>query len=123
MRDVTKYVNLVLSFAITVGLGLYLGYLGGNWLDNHLHTSPLFLLLGILLGLATAFKILIEDTLPGLDFGPDQDDDPPAGDQVSQRAQEVREDTKRTRQELFGEQAPDQGGERGKDATRGDRED
>ena len=43
------------------GMGWYvavctvLGILGGTWLDNKLGTSPLFILSGILLGLAVAF--------------------------------------------------------------------
>lgn len=44
-----------------VGLGWYvafciiLGLLGGIWLDGRLHVAPLFTLVGLALGLITAF--------------------------------------------------------------------
>lgn len=44
-----------------VGMGWYvatcivLGIVGGIWLDTQTHTTPLFLLLGLFLGLASAF--------------------------------------------------------------------
>jgi len=44
-----------------VGVGFYvagsivLGVAGGRWLDVRLHTEPLFLVIGLLLGLAVAF--------------------------------------------------------------------
>ena len=44
-----------------VGLGWYvavclvLGIVGGVWLDRELHVTPLFLLLGLALGLGAAF--------------------------------------------------------------------
>ncbi len=44
-----------------VGLGWYivacigLGLVAGLWLDDHLHTSPWLMLLGLLVGLGAAF--------------------------------------------------------------------
>ena len=47
------------AFRLT-GIGFYIaaciliGIFGGLWLDNKLHTSPLFILLGLVLGLGLA---------------------------------------------------------------------
>jgi ATP synthase protein I len=44
-----------------IGVGFYIvicivgGVLGGLWLDGSIHTQPLFLLVGLFLGLALAF--------------------------------------------------------------------
>ena len=42
-----------LGWYIVVSIGL--GLAGGLWLDDRLHLSPLFTLLGLLLGLGIAF--------------------------------------------------------------------
>ena len=48
---VTKSLDLGLQFAVAIGLCLY----GGYWLDNKLHTMPLFVIIGILLGSSAGF--------------------------------------------------------------------
>ena len=48
------YLGLGMQFAVAILLGLW----GGWWLDNRLSVSPLFLLLGALLGGATGFYAL-----------------------------------------------------------------
>ena len=50
-----RYINLALSFGISMILILLLGIFGGDWLDRRLGTSPLFLLLGIFLGVGAGF--------------------------------------------------------------------
>ncbi len=35
----------------TIAIAILLGVLAGNWLDGHFHTHPLFLLIGLVLGL------------------------------------------------------------------------
>jgi F0F1-type ATP synthase assembly protein I len=47
-----------LGFAIAVPLALFT--VGGLWLDDRLGTSPLFMLLGIVLGLASAGGLIAE---------------------------------------------------------------
>jgi ATP synthase protein I len=61
MRRVAPFLNLGLTFAVTVGLGVA----GGWWLDRWLNTSPYLLLAGILLGLAAAFLGFFRAVLPG----------------------------------------------------------
>lgn len=54
-----KYVNFGLSFGLTLAITLYLLYKGGAWLDQRLGTSPLFMMVGIILALATVFRQLV----------------------------------------------------------------
>ena len=44
----------VLGIGWFVAIAILLGVLGGLWLDNKLGTRPIFLILGIVLGLAVA---------------------------------------------------------------------
>lgn len=60
-RGALKYLNFGISFGLTLAITVYLLYLGGNWLDNKLGTSPLFVMLGILLAVATVFKQLLSE--------------------------------------------------------------
>jgi F0F1-type ATP synthase assembly protein I len=57
-----KYLNFALSFGLTLVITLYLLYQGGKWLDKRLGTEPLFMILGILLAVATIFRQLIVET-------------------------------------------------------------
>lgn len=61
-----NYVHFGLSFGLTMAISIYLGFKGGLWLDNYLHTEPLFLIIGILLGIGVTFKNLL-DNLKKLD--------------------------------------------------------
>ena len=54
-----KYINFALSFGLTLVITVYLLYHGGRWLDRHLGTEPLFMIIGILLAVATVFRQLI----------------------------------------------------------------
>lgn len=56
-----KYINFGVSFGLTMGITVYLLYLGGSWLDGRLGTTPLFMVLGILLAIVTVFKQLLSD--------------------------------------------------------------
>lgn len=58
---VAKYINFGLSFGLTMAITVYLLYQGGKWLDNRFGTDPVFMFLGIVLGIAAVFKRLIAD--------------------------------------------------------------
>jgi ATP synthase protein I len=53
-----------------LGIGFYIafcivaGILGGLWLDTKFHTKPIFLLIGLVLGLVAAFWGLYQMLLP-----------------------------------------------------------
>jgi F0F1-type ATP synthase assembly protein I len=42
------------QFGITLAISVVLGYFVGHWLDERLNTSPIFTLIGVLLGLVAA---------------------------------------------------------------------
>jgi F0F1-type ATP synthase assembly protein I len=42
------------QFGITLAASVVLGYFAGHWLDERLNTSPVFTLIGVLLGLVAA---------------------------------------------------------------------
>jgi len=44
----------VLELGWFVGIAILLGILGGLWLDDKLGTRPLFIIIGLILGLAVA---------------------------------------------------------------------
>lgn len=56
-----RYANFAMSFGITSVAAMLLGFLGGQWLDQKLGTSPLFLLAGIFLGVGLSFKHLMTE--------------------------------------------------------------
>jgi ATP synthase protein I len=53
-----------------IGVGLYIvacifgGTLGGLWLDRTIHTEPIFLLVGLVLGLVVAFWGVYQMLIP-----------------------------------------------------------
>jgi len=60
MRKVGPYLNLGITFAVTVGMGTAAGW----WLDARFHTSPWLLLVGIFVGVAAAFVGFFRTVLP-----------------------------------------------------------
>jgi len=59
LRNFAAYTDLGLRFALAAALGGWLGY----WLDGKLHTSPLLLILGVMLGGTAGFINLYRTTL------------------------------------------------------------
>lgn len=53
--------NFALTWGISTVIYLLLGLLGGNWADRRLGTSPLFLLVGLFLGVGMSFKSLMTE--------------------------------------------------------------
>ena len=47
-----------------VGISIVLGVLGGLWLDGKLGTKPLFVIIGLILGIVVAFYGLYRMLLP-----------------------------------------------------------
>ena len=59
--NLARYANFAFSFGTTMAASLLLGYLGGNWLDKKLGTPPIFLLVGVLSGVALSFYSLFHE--------------------------------------------------------------
>lgn len=57
--SVWKAFGLATSFGLTAALLVAGGVLGGRWLDAVAHTSPLFTIAGLLLGLAAGGVIFV----------------------------------------------------------------
>ncbi|KJS20236.1 MAG: hypothetical protein VR72_15475 [Clostridiaceae bacterium BRH_c20a] len=60
-NNALKYVHFGISFGTTMAVSIYLGFKGGTWLDNRFNTYPLFLIVGILLGVGVTFKNLLDN--------------------------------------------------------------
>jgi len=54
----------VLEVGWFIGLAILLGILGGLWLDNKLGTRPLFIIVGLILGLVVAVVGAIKLIMP-----------------------------------------------------------
>ncbi len=55
MKDLGRasiYFSLFSEIAVTLAVPIIAGVLGGWWLDQQVHTLPIFLLVGAMLGLA-----------------------------------------------------------------------
>lgn len=59
LRTVSPYIDLGMRFALAAGLGGVAGY----WLDGKLHSSPLGLILGVMLGGAAGFINLYHNVM------------------------------------------------------------
>ncbi|MGF7183935.1 F0F1-type ATP synthase assembly protein I [Desulfitispora alkaliphila] len=60
---VLRFIHMGFSFGITFAVLSFMGYLGGNYLDQRLGTAPVFLILGIMAGGGLAFYSLIKEIL------------------------------------------------------------
>ena len=59
--DYAKYLNFALSFGLTMIFCMLLGYYCGQWLDRHFGTEPIFLVVGLLLGIFASFYSLLAE--------------------------------------------------------------
>ncbi len=53
-----EYLSLFTQIAGAILLPVLIGILGGAWVDEQVHTLPLFLLIGLLLGMASGGLIV-----------------------------------------------------------------
>ena len=53
------FINIGFQFAVAIAIGLF----GGMWIDERLSTTPFFLILGILLGIASGFYSIYKATI------------------------------------------------------------
>lgn len=51
IREIGPYIDLGIRLAISIVIGVF----GGLWLDKKIHTTPLFLLIGFMLGASAGF--------------------------------------------------------------------
>ena len=60
VRGAGHYIDLGLQFAVAIGLGVALGY----YLDTKWNTTPIMLILGVLLGAAAGFLNIYRAVFP-----------------------------------------------------------
>jgi len=53
--DKSRLALKLLGASFYIGLSIFLGVAGGLWLDRKLNTQPIFVLIGLILGLIVAF--------------------------------------------------------------------
>lgn len=53
--DKSRLAFKLLGASFYIGLSIFLGVFGGLWLDRKLDTQPIFVLIGLILGLIIAF--------------------------------------------------------------------
>ena len=58
LRGAGTLFELAFTFAGTLLAGMGIGYYGGRWLDGWLGTAPWLQLLGLMLGVVAAFRVL-----------------------------------------------------------------
>jgi ATP synthase protein I len=51
----SKLAFRVLGASLYIGVSIFLGVTGGLWVDRKLDTQPVFILIGLILGLVVAF--------------------------------------------------------------------
>jgi ATP synthase protein I len=56
--SLARYINLALSFGITMVAAVFLGFYAGWWVDHRFDTFPFFMLLGVLSGVGIGFYSL-----------------------------------------------------------------
>lgn len=61
--DYAKYGSIGISWVLATSVYFYLGYKGGTYLDARFNTAPIFLLAGLLGGMALSFRMLIAEIL------------------------------------------------------------
>lgn len=63
LGDFARYGSLGISWVLTTAVYLFLGYRGGQWLDERLGTGPIFLILGMILGAGLSLMTLTKELL------------------------------------------------------------
>jgi ATP synthase protein I len=51
----SKLAFKILGASFYIGVSIFLGVAGGLWVDHKLNTQPIFILIGLILGLVVAF--------------------------------------------------------------------
>lgn len=57
-----------------LGISIVLGLLGGRWLDGKLNSEPIFMIVGLILGLVIAFYGIYQMILPIINNKQDKED-------------------------------------------------
>ena len=61
--DYGRYGSIGISLVLTTAVYLYLGYRAGTWLDERWQTAPVFMVLGIVLGMVLSMLSLVKEVM------------------------------------------------------------
>lgn len=61
--DFAKYGSIGIAWVLSTSIYLYLGFRGGTYLDERMGSAPLFMLIGLFLGIGLSIKSLIEQVM------------------------------------------------------------
>jgi len=68
VRSISRYLDLGMRLA----LSLLIGVVGGRWVDDQAGTSPLFVLLGLFVGITAGFLTVYRAVFPPQQHGSQQ---------------------------------------------------
>lgn len=63
LGEYAKYATLGISLVVTTAVYLFLGYRAGTWLDERWGTEPIFLLVGIVLGMVMSMASFAKELM------------------------------------------------------------
>ncbi|MFP4200609.1 MAG: AtpZ/AtpI family protein [Bacillota bacterium] len=55
LKQVGRYLSLLFHIGILIVASIYIGFLGGSWLDDYLGAGMSFTVVGVILGVASGF--------------------------------------------------------------------
>lgn len=61
--DYGRYGSIGISLVLTTAVYIYLGYRAGTWLDERSQTAPVFMVLGIVLGMVLSMLSLVKEVM------------------------------------------------------------
>ena len=62
-QEIVRAIALITQLGFSMAACIFIGVLGGHWLDRWLGTSPWLLIVCVVLGTAAAFKVLYDMTI------------------------------------------------------------
>jgi len=68
--DYARYGSIGISLVLSTAVYIYLGYRAGTWLDERWQTAPVFMVLGIVLGMVLSMLSLVKEVMALQRSGP-----------------------------------------------------
>lgn len=59
LTEFAKYGSIGIAWVLSTSIYMYLGFKGGTWLDDKFQSAPLFMVLGLVVGIALSMQSLV----------------------------------------------------------------